>query len=289
MTHCTMAGQLYRLLPDGRRQKNYSSPNAWGRPSFFVVCHLKWFCHLKPWGRPSFFVVCHLKWSAILSRGADHRFLWSAILSGLPILSRGAYTSPKRVLIRRLSTRNLSHKPAHPRSPLKTNQNRPDIPRPPYTRMLPSSSQWDPTPIPHHSPPSSETLSKPWPPDPPYPAAATYSIHRVTVFRWMKTSKLFAEALRLARANFVLARRDALFQLSNRAIETLMSILDNPGRRLPSCSGPPCSSCNVRNCRRLAGPCRSRLRSRRQQAFGLRHHRAGLRRPARPVQHRTRF
>ena len=112
---------------------------------------------------------------------------------------------------------------------MKTNKNPPEIPRRPHTRMLPSSSQWDLTPI--HKPltPVQEyvvnalaagiTLSK---------AAETYGLHRVTVFRWMKTSKLFTEALRRARAEFVLARRDDLFQLSNRALETLMSILNNP-------------------------------------------------------------
>jgi hypothetical protein len=59
-------------------------------------------------------------------------------------------------------------------------------------------------------------------------AAETYGIHRVTVYRWMKTSKLFAEALHRARAEFVLARRDDLHHLSNRALETLLAILDNP-------------------------------------------------------------
>ena len=59
-------------------------------------------------------------------------------------------------------------------------------------------------------------------------AAAAHQIHRVTVYRWMKTSKTFADALRLARANFILGRRDALYHLSNRAIETLLYVLDNP-------------------------------------------------------------
>jgi len=59
-------------------------------------------------------------------------------------------------------------------------------------------------------------------------AAEAYGVHRVTIYRWMKTSKPFAAALHRARAEFVLARRDDLRLLSNRAVETLLAILDNP-------------------------------------------------------------
>jgi hypothetical protein len=59
-------------------------------------------------------------------------------------------------------------------------------------------------------------------------AAEQYGVHRVTVYRWMKTHKEFTIALRQAQADFVLARRDALFHLSTRAMETLLAILDNP-------------------------------------------------------------
>jgi hypothetical protein len=59
-------------------------------------------------------------------------------------------------------------------------------------------------------------------------AAKAYGVHRVTVYRWMKTLQPFSAALHLARADFVLARRDALHKLSNRALETLFAILDNP-------------------------------------------------------------
>jgi len=59
-------------------------------------------------------------------------------------------------------------------------------------------------------------------------AAETYQLHRATIYRWMKTSQPFADALHRARAEFVLARRDDLFHLSNRALETLLAILDNP-------------------------------------------------------------
>jgi hypothetical protein len=44
----------------------------------------------------------------------------------------------------------------------------------------------------------------------------------------MKTHKQFSAALHGARAEFVLARRDDLHLLSNRALETLLAILDNP-------------------------------------------------------------
>jgi hypothetical protein len=59
-------------------------------------------------------------------------------------------------------------------------------------------------------------------------AAEAYHVHRVTIYRWMKTSKPFSAALHRARAEFVLARRDDLHHLSNRALETLLTILDNP-------------------------------------------------------------
>ena len=59
-------------------------------------------------------------------------------------------------------------------------------------------------------------------------AAEAHGVHRVTVYRWMKTSQPFAAALHRARAEFVLARRDDLHHLSNRALETLLAILDNP-------------------------------------------------------------
>ena len=44
----------------------------------------------------------------------------------------------------------------------------------------------------------------------------------------MKTCKPFSAALHRARAEFVLARRDDLHHLSNRALETLLAVLDNP-------------------------------------------------------------
>jgi hypothetical protein len=59
-------------------------------------------------------------------------------------------------------------------------------------------------------------------------AAEAYGVHRVTIYRWMKTCKPFSAALHRARAEFVLARRDDLYHLSNRALETLLAVLDNP-------------------------------------------------------------
>ena len=59
-------------------------------------------------------------------------------------------------------------------------------------------------------------------------AAEAGGVHRVTVYRWMKTRKDFSAALHRARAEFVLARRDDLHHISNRALETLLAILDNP-------------------------------------------------------------
>ena len=59
-------------------------------------------------------------------------------------------------------------------------------------------------------------------------AAETYGVHRVTIYRWMKTRPEFCAALRSARAEFVLARRDDLHRLSKRALETVLSVLDNP-------------------------------------------------------------
>jgi len=59
-------------------------------------------------------------------------------------------------------------------------------------------------------------------------AAEACGVNRVTIYRWMKTRKEFSAALHRARAEFVLARRDDLHHLSNRALETLLAILDNP-------------------------------------------------------------
>ena len=58
--------------------------------------------------------------------------------------------------------------------------------------------------------------------------AEAYGVHRVTVYRWIKTHKEFGAALRQARADYVLARRDDLFHLSDRAVETVLALLDNP-------------------------------------------------------------
>jgi hypothetical protein len=59
-------------------------------------------------------------------------------------------------------------------------------------------------------------------------AAAQYGLNRVTVYRWLKTRREFTDAVRQARADFVLARRDDLFRLSSCALETLYAVLKNP-------------------------------------------------------------
>ncbi len=64
-------------------------------------------------------------------------------------------------------------------------------------------------------------------------AAEDAGISRVTVYRWMKTSAGFPAAVQKARAEFLLSRRDDLHYLSNRALETLLAVLDNP-RSSPS-------------------------------------------------------
>src|SRR5450755_2655983 len=59
-------------------------------------------------------------------------------------------------------------------------------------------------------------------------AAEANNINRATIYRWMKTRKDFSTALHHARAEFVLARRDDLHYLSNRALEIFLVILNNP-------------------------------------------------------------
>jgi hypothetical protein len=59
-------------------------------------------------------------------------------------------------------------------------------------------------------------------------AAEESGIHRVTVYRWLKHDPAFAEAVKHNRTEFILSRRDDLHHLSNRAMETLLAILDNP-------------------------------------------------------------
>jgi hypothetical protein len=59
-------------------------------------------------------------------------------------------------------------------------------------------------------------------------AAKAHDVHRMTVYRWMKTLPQFSAALHRARVEFILARRDDLYHLSHRALETLLTVLDNP-------------------------------------------------------------
>lgn len=59
-------------------------------------------------------------------------------------------------------------------------------------------------------------------------AAEAAHINRVTVYRWMKTIPQFNAALDRGRADFLIARRDDIFHLANRALETLYAVLNNP-------------------------------------------------------------
>jgi hypothetical protein len=59
-------------------------------------------------------------------------------------------------------------------------------------------------------------------------AAEEAGINRVTVYRWLKGDPAFADAVQQNRADFILSRRDDLHHLTNRAMETLLAILDNP-------------------------------------------------------------
>jgi hypothetical protein len=59
-------------------------------------------------------------------------------------------------------------------------------------------------------------------------AALKFKVSRVTIYHWIKNHHDFSTALQQARAEFVLARRDDLRHLSDRAFESLLAILDNP-------------------------------------------------------------
>jgi len=58
-------------------------------------------------------------------------------------------------------------------------------------------------------------------------AAEAAGIHRVTIYRWIKDLPDFTAAVQQARAESILARRDDLHHLSNRALETVLSVLDD--------------------------------------------------------------
>jgi hypothetical protein len=59
-------------------------------------------------------------------------------------------------------------------------------------------------------------------------AVAANGIQRVTIYRWMKTRKEFSTALHRPRAEFLLATRDKLYDLSDHALDSLLAVLDNP-------------------------------------------------------------
>jgi hypothetical protein len=59
-------------------------------------------------------------------------------------------------------------------------------------------------------------------------AAEELEVSRVTIYHWIKTRKDFAAAIQQARAEFVFSRRDDLQYLSDRALESVIAILDDP-------------------------------------------------------------
>jgi len=69
-------------------------------------------------------------------------------------------------------------------------------------------------------------------------AAEARRVHRVTVYRWMKSRPELQEAIRRTRAGFVPARRDQLYSLGSKALFALQAILDNP-KSSPAVLLPP--------------------------------------------------
>ena len=130
-----------------------------------------------------------------------------------------------------LNRRFVIHHPPITRNSLKTHPIHPQTPVSAPTPMLSSSSS-----MPHPNTLDSSSLS-------PIQeqvalalasgatltaAAEAHGIHRVTIYRWIKTIPDFTAAVQQARVEYILARRDDLHHLSNRAVETLLSILDDP-------------------------------------------------------------
>ena len=59
-------------------------------------------------------------------------------------------------------------------------------------------------------------------------AAETFGLHRVTIHRWLKNHGDFYAAVQQGHAEYALALRDDLRELSERALRTLSSVLDDP-------------------------------------------------------------
>jgi transposase-like protein len=58
--------------------------------------------------------------------------------------------------------------------------------------------------------------------------AKSFGIHRVTIYRWMKSLRAFETAVEQERAEYALLLRDDLRKLSEKALRTLTAILDDP-------------------------------------------------------------
>lgn len=56
-------------------------------------------------------------------------------------------------------------------------------------------------------------------------SAAASNLHRTTIYKWLNTQKEFEEAVRQARADYILTLRDELRDLSGTALATLRFLL----------------------------------------------------------------
>ena len=59
-------------------------------------------------------------------------------------------------------------------------------------------------------------------------AAGAFGLHRVTIHRWLKNQTAFCTAVDQGTAEYALALRDDLRELSERALQTLSRVLDDP-------------------------------------------------------------
>jgi len=115
-------------------------------------------------------------------------------------------------------------------------------------------------------------------------AAGAYDVHRVTIYRWMKSSTPFAAAQQRARAESVPAGRDDLHQLRNRPSDAILAVLDNPKSSpavLPRTAMVSLQRPQLPKDRLVDA--RACPRSRRRKAACLGYHRTGLRLPDGPA------
>jgi AcrR family transcriptional regulator len=58
-------------------------------------------------------------------------------------------------------------------------------------------------------------------------AAQSAGLHRTTIYKWLDTHEAFAQAVREARAEYVLTLRDQMKELSAIALDTLYALITN--------------------------------------------------------------